>query len=286
MPGGGHDDESNKMFVLTTRDSRVAIGFAGLAEVPSLRFRTREWLSQALADCASPDYSIRGTITRLKSRAERDISRLRLRAEDRRLSITGAGYSYNNGVPQLTLFQLSNFESPDETHTVSDVADSRFQIWNWVAPVDMAAPAGRRISGWRETSPEAIAVWDEIWSWVGEQKPPHAIISRTVKMIRLTADLSHTRGYVGRQCMSVVIPSERSIMPSSQYHTSEVTSTAYMPDFIAAIGPGAARFSNIQIGKSDGISPLAVPQVSRNRPCPCGSGQKYKFCHGKHHSIR
>ena len=25
----------------------------------------------------------------------------------------------------------------------------------------------------------------------------------------------------------------------------------------------------------------AVPQVGRNEPCPCGSGKKYKHCHGK-----
>jgi preprotein translocase subunit SecA len=25
----------------------------------------------------------------------------------------------------------------------------------------------------------------------------------------------------------------------------------------------------------------AVPQVGRNDPCPCGSGKKYKHCHGK-----
>ena len=25
----------------------------------------------------------------------------------------------------------------------------------------------------------------------------------------------------------------------------------------------------------------AVPRVGRNDPCPCGSGKKYKFCHGK-----
>jgi preprotein translocase subunit SecA len=25
----------------------------------------------------------------------------------------------------------------------------------------------------------------------------------------------------------------------------------------------------------------AVPRVGRNEPCPCGSGQKYKHCHGK-----
>jgi preprotein translocase subunit SecA len=24
----------------------------------------------------------------------------------------------------------------------------------------------------------------------------------------------------------------------------------------------------------------AVPKVGRNEPCPCGSGRKYKHCHG------
>ena len=25
----------------------------------------------------------------------------------------------------------------------------------------------------------------------------------------------------------------------------------------------------------------AVPKVGRNEPCPCGSGKKYKHCHGR-----
>jgi preprotein translocase subunit SecA len=25
----------------------------------------------------------------------------------------------------------------------------------------------------------------------------------------------------------------------------------------------------------------AVPKVGRNDPCPCGSGKKYKHCHGR-----
>jgi len=30
-----------------------------------------------------------------------------------------------------------------------------------------------------------------------------------------------------------------------------------------------------------GSGVASVPQVGRNEPCPCGSGKKYKFCHGK-----
>jgi preprotein translocase subunit SecA len=30
-----------------------------------------------------------------------------------------------------------------------------------------------------------------------------------------------------------------------------------------------------------GAAPSSVPRVGRNDPCPCGSGKKYKQCHGK-----
>ena len=32
-------------------------------------------------------------------------------------------------------------------------------------------------------------------------------------------------------------------------------------------------------GEKEGI--LTVEKVGRNQPCPCGSGKKYKHCHGK-----
>jgi preprotein translocase subunit SecA len=33
-------------------------------------------------------------------------------------------------------------------------------------------------------------------------------------------------------------------------------------------------------GQDEFQSNLLAP-VGRNEPCPCGSGKKYKFCHGK-----
>ena len=38
----------------------------------------------------------------------------------------------------------------------------------------------------------------------------------------------------------------------------------------AAAGPGGAETDN----------PYAGMEISRNEPCPCGSGNKYKHCHG------
>ncbi len=44
----------------------------------------------------------------------------------------------------------------------------------------------------------------------------------------------------------------------------------------AGAAPGAAR-------PGAGAKPAerAAPAIGRNEPCPCGSGKKYKQCHGK-----
>jgi preprotein translocase subunit SecA len=31
----------------------------------------------------------------------------------------------------------------------------------------------------------------------------------------------------------------------------------------------------------EGENPYAALEISRNAPCPCGSGRKYKHCHGQ-----
>ena len=45
---------------------------------------------------------------------------------------------------------------------------------------------------------------------------------------------------------------------------------------MGALG-GAAVGTMARPGEDD---PFAGQDVSRNAPCPCGSGQKYKHCHG------
>jgi len=50
--------------------------------------------------------------------------------------------------------------------------------------------------------------------------------------------------------------------------------------------PVADRRPPLQTRKSgnamDPKDPATWGKVSRNAPCPCGSGKKYKHCHGKH----
>jgi preprotein translocase subunit SecA len=51
-------------------------------------------------------------------------------------------------------------------------------------------------------------------------------------------------------------------------------------------GPQPERRAPLQTRRAAGAlnpkDPSTWGKVSRNAPCPCGSGKKYKHCHGKH----
>jgi preprotein translocase subunit SecA len=36
-----------------------------------------------------------------------------------------------------------------------------------------------------------------------------------------------------------------------------------------------------QVADTGLLAEAPVPKVGRNEPCPCGSGKKYKNCHGR-----
>jgi preprotein translocase subunit SecA len=48
--------------------------------------------------------------------------------------------------------------------------------------------------------------------------------------------------------------------------------------------PGGAPMSNIPMQpmpRHDPAGGVVEAPISRNAPCPCGSGKKYKHCHGQ-----
>jgi hypothetical protein len=283
MADGSWNDESNKAFVLITRDARMAIGFSGLAEVPSLGLRTRFWLPQTLSDCATPDYTLGSILSRLKLRAEKDISSLYV--TDRRLSITGVGFWYGSQTPRLAAFRLSNFESLDDPPTLSQ-SPHDFRLWTWTSNASTPTAELRQISGWRTGPANAIAVWNEIDEWLRIKKNPEAITARAIQMIRLISDWKSAEGRVGSQCMSIVIPNNPADRAVTQYHTTDARASLYLPGHIEARGGdyGVYSIADFEMGAKDqegkGLTTV-VPSVPRNRPCPCGSGRKFKYCHGR-----
>jgi len=54
--------------------------------------------------------------------------------------------------------------------------------------------------------------------------------------------------------------------------------SARVPEMFGALA--GAPFAAQAAGGADRDNPYEAMEISRNAPCPCGSGQKYKHCHG------
>ena len=80
------------------------------------------------------------------------------------------------------------------------------------------------------------------------------------------------------------------IQTAENRETSRTTSTAARPSSqatashgsISAFGVSGSGPAPARRMQSDNATVIrSQPKVGRNDPCPCGSGKKYKFCHGK-----
>jgi preprotein translocase subunit SecA len=77
-------------------------------------------------------------------------------------------------------------------------------------------------------------------------------------------------------------PDELNLQPGEQQMVESRTDPAFADaediDGVGALQPMTSRRSAANINPDD---PSTWGRVSRNEPCPCGSGNKYKRCHGK-----
>jgi len=89
---------------------------------------------------------------------------------------------------------------------------------------------------------------------------------------------------VGNRASRGDAPSLRKSNTSAGNYNYEHSATA-LPSFITSAAPKA--------NQAEGTEPGGVrirterrdqPKIGRNAPCPCGSGKKYKQCHGKQYA--
>ena len=72
-------------------------------------------------------------------------------------------------------------------------------------------------------------------------------------------------------------------MPMMELHPQPMPAFAGEPE-MAMEGAGSVAIAGMQPMRSDAVDPndpATWRNTSRNAPCPCGSGKKYKHCHGR-----
>jgi hypothetical protein len=275
------DDESSKAGLLACQNARLAFGFTGLAKWRL--FRTREWLLEALLKAGPPDYAALGVLERLRARASetfRDDPALRnCPPKDRRLSVMFSGYLYQHDPPLIGWAILTNYQDIQGGHDDAEAWDE-FTLTTWYErrPLDFDITLVQRVGNWR-----AMTTEDEVALRVllRARKPASAITGKAVELVRQMADRPAAGGTIGKQLSVIRIPRDQRRPPRHEYHSSVNRHVAYGCDQVLLEPSNSWAVQDLQIRKVGGSEtlPLSVRKVGRNRPCPCGSGRKYKYCH-------
>ena len=87
--------------------------------------------------------------------------------------------------------------------------------------------------------------------------------------------LTAVRTDVSKLLMTVEIRSQEQIEDAEQHHSPVENVQYHHADFDEALGGAETKVVAAQPEQR------VLPKVGRNDPCPCGSGKKYKQCHGK-----
>jgi hypothetical protein len=275
------EEEANKATTLVCRDARLAIAFTGLATFGT--FVTRRWLLESLAEAANP-HGLVGPMFEAftKLATAKFASLITPRLTDKLLSVFCAGYVHDEVGPRGTMLLVSNFErlglSPQE-----DKPGSEFHV-SWIREARPAESMGAVCTaGMKAAAREADLT--SLSELVREDKPPGAIVGKAIETVRNAAESVLARNSIGKQCTSIVLPSNPGEPVEAAYHSATMSRVMHSPSHIEARG-GEFGIYMIDSPESGLIvnhmrQVVAGPKLGRNQPCWCGSGRKFKRCHGQ-----
>ena len=276
------DSGGGKGMTVVGIDGRALVTFTGLAQYGS--FDTRHWLIESIADERRRTKRVTYAIGGLAERLDEQVRRLRIpRADDRRLTVAVGAYLYpepvTGGPHALAYFwQFSNFEPRrfDDVH-YEDVGD--FLVESTGFTIRNRAPGTVRVgvylSGFHQLfRQEELASLRKL---LFERRPADALIGKAVEAMRRVADDPRSEGKVGRDYTSATMPLDPDVPMVVDYHVGQPSTTAYLPSNVNLVTGTVLHEPMVDVGVGP---PTRVPKTGRKAPCPCGSGLKYKRCHG------
>jgi len=280
-----HDDDSSKGGVFTCDDAQMLFGFSGLASLPE--GTTQRWLLSNLVECAGPDFTAGACIQRLTQRlselfASPDL--LGIPGPDRRLTVMLTGYLYRYAPPLLIQALITNFQDYDaKVDSEGPWRDFRVRYLNEQLEPRLQNPTLiQRIGQWHLLPEPLLKRHRQL---LERRASPRALVSRSVALMRHMADHPAARGTVGKSIYSIILPAVHNAIPQGGYHVLENKPHYFWPDQALALSQGMQiAISDMgikQLGKDGQPGVLTTPQVPKHHPCPCGSGRRYRDCHGR-----
>ena len=278
----------NKATIVSLADARFLCGFAGLARAG--RFRTGQWIVDALLEAAQKDHLALGTLERFRHAATEKFQTPQLSAvpqQHRRLSVLLTGYRDVLPPPNLIAALITNFQNFESGQDEEPWDEFRATYWSLkpdTPPSEIAYV--QRIGNWAPMTADDVAVLKRA---LQERRNASALVEMAVGLVRSIAARPAAAGTIGKDVSSVVLPSARpadleagTFPIYGGYHPVGASHRWHGVHQVISLPNVGLALMDPMVAAADASStlPLAVQKVGRNKECPCGSGKKYKRCHG------
>lgn len=273
------DDSASKAGHGICDDASFLFSFTGVARA-GVNHVTSRWLPEALYDAAQRSHRYRDIWDALADEAGRyfrvspDLQSISSSA--RRLTIMLTGYTADGFIVSAL---ISNFQ--DFTNFI-DYPEAR---------QDFTVFAERSITAVTE-NPTVIQVIGQFGAFTAQDEnqlrqmlvercPAEAIRQKAISLVQEIADRPSTRGTVGKKVNTARLSSAEPQVPVAGYASDVIENRMHLLDQVnLRTGVPKTIVADIQISVP---TPVIFPRVHRNAPCPCGSGKKYRLCHGDAH---
>jgi hypothetical protein len=263
---------------------RFIFGFSGIAKAQTIDIR--RWLLESLYELGSPDYEIPKTFERLRNRLtiffKTDRTLRLIKPSAKRLSIMFSGYLCFYDPPIIGNSIISNYEDPKKG-LINEEPWSEFVSFyrKEKLPVTEYSTFIKKIGAVSASIPEDE---DALTRMLRERKPHKAIISKAISIMLKMADRSKAKGLIGKQLTWIRIPSSIKEAMESGYESNIRSHVVYFPSQITLLGDNnrsVIEEPKIEAVNPESTPPMNYPRSNKNAPCPCGSGRRYRHCHGK-----
>lgn len=276
-----------KSGVVMYEDGRFAYAFVGLCLVGSEWDASRN-VAEILSDSAAPDFDLFQTIERIRQGLSKRFTRYRrLYGTAACFSLVMVGYNYSSDPTCLCAFLISNYEDRNgKARTPND----EFITEIWGGGVDQSSTGGV-LGTFGSEDLIAAAQQADFEKLIREVRPFVFLRDKAVEVIRDAAVASGRTAHVGRRCTVIEVPHERSDPVQSWYIPDASSPTIYFPTKVVAKRTEIVAIAGQSVStvppawhaghSAQGGSAIAGARPFKNAPCPCGSGRKYKRCHGR-----
>jgi len=276
------DDEVNKTTGYFCTDAKVVLTYTGLARAGS--FETGSWLQDFLVHNSEPERRWVPLRTRLVKSLEDQMKKVAAPIAAKRLSILVTGYQYSEDgdMAAAVLTRISNFEKgdailaqPSEAFHVEDARPR--QPSNKPPYLFIVAGTTRGIEARMSQEFQELLI---------SQAPGRGVADKALELGITAAQSPRSAGVVGQSWSSAVIFSHPRDPIWVQYHAPTPVKEQWTANLVDATGPHPViGLSSLMVETAE-PSAHSFPGTRRNAPCPCGSGKKYKKCHGGTSSSR